>query len=278
MKKTIYETAVGLSMLGCIVIPIVVTTGDPNMGKRPLVRWKQYADKPPDSMTLRRWFLNTDHNLAIVCGICSDLVVVDCDDWEAVTWARNHLPQTGVMVRTGGGGVHFYYRLNGQVIGNRVGIAGMKLDLRGNHGFVIVAPSLHHSGQHYQWIKQDWDNIPVFDPAWIPTSTRTQAVIETAGQSLDFVRERARRYIATIHSVSGSGTGDKNLFRAACVLIQRFELPREVAFCELDAWNHTNAEPPWPTKRLLYKLDQAEKLKQRALNTNNQPLIPPNKV
>ena len=55
--------------------------------------------------------------------------------------------------------------------------------------------------------------------------------------------------------------GDANAFRVACVLVQKFDLPPDVALEEMRIWNQSCAVPPWPEKRLEYKISEAERLK-----------------
>lgn len=77
------------------------------------------------------------------------------------------------------------------------------------------------------------------------------------------IRERARRYIASIHSISGSG-GNGALFQAALALRRGFDLSLEEAMIELAIWNSINAQPPWRDSDLLRKLHEAGKANKPA--------------
>lgn len=62
------------------------------------------------------------------------------------------LPST-LEARTGGGGTHLIFR-SSKPMGNRAAIlkndAG-QIDLRGAGGQIVVSPSRHRSGNHYEW-------------------------------------------------------------------------------------------------------------------------------
>src|SRR5690606_21194195 len=58
---------------------------------------------------------------------------------------------TTPTVRTGGEGKHFLFQYpKGHVVGNRSGVLP-GIDVRGDNGYVVAAPSLHASGKQYAW-------------------------------------------------------------------------------------------------------------------------------
>lgn len=77
--------------------------------------------------------------------------VCDIDSPAGLTALRQLLDitiTTGPIVRTGSGGWHLYYQPTG--LGNRVGVLP-GVDWRGRHGYVVVPPSRHTTGNHYRW-------------------------------------------------------------------------------------------------------------------------------
>jgi hypothetical protein len=63
--------------------------------------------------------------------------------------AKHGLHSTGPLVRTGGGGWHYYLAPTGLGNASPVGLA--HVDWRGRGGYVIAPPSRHASGHPYQW-------------------------------------------------------------------------------------------------------------------------------
>ena len=56
-----------------------------------------------------------------------------------------------LSVTTGSGGVHFYFRSpRGVEVPSRVSVRP-GIDIRGQGGMVVAPPSLHKSGNRYEW-------------------------------------------------------------------------------------------------------------------------------
>ena len=91
-------------------------------------------------------------------GKRSGLIVLDVDvahgglqSLAQLEHAHEPLPDTPT-VTTGSGGRHYYFRCPvGQSIGNRAGIRP-GIDVRGNNGYVVAPPSIHASGNRYEWL------------------------------------------------------------------------------------------------------------------------------
>jgi len=66
------------------------------------------------------------------------------------------LPMTKI-VKTGGGGWHYYYNYC-EGVGNKARIKELT-DIRGEGGYVVAPPSLHASGEHYEWSTFDEDMV-----------------------------------------------------------------------------------------------------------------------
>jgi hypothetical protein len=106
------EAALFYLEMGWSVIPL---WGDarPERAKTPAVAWAAYQQAPPDTATVRRWFLTEQFGgIGIVCGPVSGLAVLDFDDVAlAQTFARLYPDLTNTLtVRSGGRGLpHYYY-------------------------------------------------------------------------------------------------------------------------------------------------------------------------
>jgi hypothetical protein len=73
--------------------------------------------------------------------------------------AEHALQNAGPLVRTGGGGWHYYLAPTG--LGN-VRPAGLEhVDWRGRGGYVVAPPSRHHSSHHYHWVPGRDLNTPL---------------------------------------------------------------------------------------------------------------------
>jgi len=163
------EAALAYLAKGWCVIPAAAR------GKRPKIPWRRFQEQQASYVEVRNWFTRwPDANLAIVTGEVSGIVVLDIDPGHGgeeslsdLMAQHGALPRT-VAARTGGGGRHIYFQHPGKPVRNQVGLAP-GLDLRGDGGLVIAPPSLHPSGQHYQWVEgQDPDSLPLAPlPRWL---------------------------------------------------------------------------------------------------------------
>jgi hypothetical protein len=65
---------------------------------------------------------------------------------------------------TGSGGSHYLFAQPNVSIKNSASSIGQGLDIRGEGGYIVAAPSLHKSGKRYQW-KNDCSLAPM--PDWL---------------------------------------------------------------------------------------------------------------
>lgn len=159
------ETALAYLKLGWSVIPVhrpingLCTCGRedcPNMGKHPRIKWDEYIRRLPTEEEITSWFgdLYAGSNIGLVTGSVSKICVVDLDrsDGLDVVKGQLKLPTNTLTSQTGGGGMHLYYRLNGDTIPSRIGMID-HVDIKSEKGFVVLPPSKHKSGRSYQWLK-----------------------------------------------------------------------------------------------------------------------------
>jgi hypothetical protein len=99
------------------------------------------------------WTRHPLANIGLATGQRFDVLDVDGPDGEAVigAFAAEHgLQSCGPLVRTGGGGWHYYLAPTG--LGN-VQPAGLAhVDWRGQGGYVVAPPSRHASGRRYEFV------------------------------------------------------------------------------------------------------------------------------
>ena len=126
-------------------------------GKRPFTAHGLH-DASTDRQEIDRWFTRVwpAANLGLRTGIESGLLVLDvdgepgADTLAALEAEHGELPRT-VECLTGGGGRHLYFEHPGVPVRNSAGKLGEGLDTRGDGGYVVTPPSLHESGQSYEW-------------------------------------------------------------------------------------------------------------------------------
>jgi Bifunctional DNA primase/polymerase, N-terminal len=99
------------------------------------------------------WTQQPQANIGLATGHRFDVLDVDGPTGEVTTRtfaAEHRLQSSGPLVRTGGGGWHYYFAPTG--LGN-VGPRDLeRVDWRGRGGYVVAPPSRHTSGHPYLWV------------------------------------------------------------------------------------------------------------------------------
>jgi hypothetical protein len=183
--------------LGWAVFPVhgVKTNGQCTCGNTECKRIGKHPrtvhgvkDATCDEQTIRRWFARwPDAGIALATGSASRIFVLDIDprhggdeSLTALEQKFGELPRTRES-RTGGGGRHLFFLMDpNQTIHNSTSKLGLGLDVRSEGGYVVLPPSLHLSGNRYQWVNEK-DSIPL--PQWLaelsaknPSRPRTETV------------------------------------------------------------------------------------------------------
>ena len=134
----------------------------PSPGKHPRTS-HGLLEASADPATVERWWTQwPDANIGCKPG-ASGYVVLDLDgpDGEATAQAAGLLAEPTLEVQTGRGR-HRWYRHPGGHIPN--GTLGVKLDVRGDAGYVLLPPSVHASGAVYRWLGRI-DEVAALPPA-----------------------------------------------------------------------------------------------------------------
>jgi hypothetical protein len=149
--------------------------------KRPAIKWREHETALADDRTFNGWFTGyRGANIGILTGNCSGrLLVIDLDthkgpeanDWynTQLTVHNNGMELETVEQMTGGGGrqLFFFYPVWWKAPTCKFPV--IHVDIRGEGGFVVCAPSMHESGTPYQWVygKEPWSMEISMAPDWL---------------------------------------------------------------------------------------------------------------
>ena len=156
--------------LGFQVVPSFSPREAPKAYKRPaLNNWREYQNELVDDATFDSWFAIggahvTRTNIGILTGKCSgNLFVVDLDEHkgpEAGLWwgemldrqeRAGEIEETVTQI-TGGGGRQIFFRAPDGWTPPTSKSPVYNVDIRGQGGFVVTAPSKHASGRNYEFV------------------------------------------------------------------------------------------------------------------------------
>lgn len=128
--------------------------------KRPLTE-HGHEDATDDPAIIKGWWDRwPDANIGIPTGLRTGFDVLDCDipkEGETfqsgratlAAWEREHGAIQTLMAETGGGGLHLFFKHDPRIRNSAKRMEG--IDVRGEGGYVVVAPSVHKSGKTYRW-------------------------------------------------------------------------------------------------------------------------------
>ncbi len=216
-------------------------------------------DATTDETTIRDWWEDsTPANIGVCTGRCSGIVVLDIDPrhgGDESLWAledrHGKLPDTVESI-TGGGGRHIFFAHPGEThrIRNATALAGMPgLDVRGDGGYVVAPPSLHISGERYEWeASSELGEVPMAPiPAWLLKLLGQTKSGRGQPQQLD----DRRAWIA--HGVSEGNRNDS--VASLTGLLLRHRVDPIVALHLVAAWNEARCRPPLSEAELFRTVD-----------------------
>lgn len=213
--------------------------------KRPyMTNWLQYTKTRAPKAMVEGWFNNlTGAGVGVVTGRISNMVVLDVehDCPYPIEDLLKRYP-TQMVARSGGGGYHLFYQYptNQTRVSNRVRIFE-GADLRADGGFIVLPPTMHPSGNRYEWIKRG------------PLGAFPVALLELQAQP----RVQGDGWITeTLRGVSEGGRND------ACARLAGYFFKKgmnaDIVEALLLDWNERN-EPPLPVHEVRTTIKSIER-------------------
>ncbi len=244
-------------------------------GKHPRVSdWPDMATTDPEQIAA--WAARyPGANLGIATGTASGMIALDVDPKNGgpdslAELIANHgsMPATTRQI-TGSGGEHWYFKAPpGMAVTNSAGKLGRGLDVRGDGGLVVVAPSRSDKGP-YRWVPgcAPWETPPAECPPWLvarlgrapapkgPVPDGARGSFPPASAE---VLAAAREALAQ-HGIAVDGMGGGlHTVHAAAILTHDFALTDEEAWPLFLEWNAT-CVPPWEPDELRERLSRGRK-------------------
>jgi len=183
--------------------------------KKPAVpSWMPFIERLPTNEEIESSFGKPGINaIGLVTGKISGVTVLDWDGKEACPY------KSPVMVNTVSGGKHIYFKYK-EGVKNTVRVGGKELDVRGEHGFVVIPPS-EFDGHIYTWeiegdLGERLKELPEFPE--LEGKNETPLAIDSYSPPLD-VRGSLNVPI---------GARDDRLYRLACSVLQKH--PEDIAW------------------------------------------------
>jgi hypothetical protein len=219
-----------------------------------------------DAERIRGWWRTwPDANVGIATGARSGLFVLDVDPDKGgdatlgmLVSEHGQLPET-VEALTGSGGRHVLFAHPGRHTPNSTQRLGAGLDVRGDGGYIVAAPSVHRTGNVYEWQPGSEPGKALAGaPSWLfellappPSSVPRPALAS------DNAYRRASAYLAKIPGAVAGSRGHDQAFKAAFAVVRGFRLSEGEAFGLLASEYNPRCTPPWSDKELEHKVRSA---------------------
>ena len=159
-QQSLVQAAIDYALLGFCVFPIT-----PGRKSPPLVKkWPEKATNDPTQVR-QWWHLWPNANIGIVTGERSGFIVL-----QRLIAQNGELPMTGRQ-QTGSGE---HYLFSYVPMKNSVNQIAQGIDIRGDGGYIVAAPSVHPNGSCYQWIVEP--RSLASPPSWMKVSRNCAAL------------------------------------------------------------------------------------------------------
>ena len=158
-NNTLLEAALGYAKLGWFIFPIKYKCKHPPLIKK----WQINASNNKEQ--IKEWWKQLPTaNIGLACGK-SRVVVVDLDErrdgvdnWKELC-QKDSINDDTLTSITGGGGLHLFFKapLNIEIRSGNDKL-GDGIDIKAKGGYVLLPPSIHPSGNKYQWELSSFGN------------------------------------------------------------------------------------------------------------------------
>jgi len=158
-------------------------------------------DATCDEAVIRSWWNREPRaNIGIALGKASGIFAIDVDPrsggdaaLESLLAAHGPLPST-VEAVTGGGGRHILLRYDPRLDGVTWRPLATGVDVKGDRGYIVAAPSIHPNGSTYAWEHSSRPtDVPIADPpAWLIDRLRRGRRVALAHEDLQVIHAGSR--------------------------------------------------------------------------------------
>jgi len=236
--------ALQLHAHGLAVVPCPSDNGKSTAGAvRGFNRWKKHPGSDYIRKMMLRW---PQANIGIITDL-SRVTVVDIDDASLVETMIKRFGETPLKTASPSGGLHLWYRHNGERSGSLRSREGLAVDVKGKAGLIVVPPSIRpegpHAGKPYRFISGSWDDLKRLPPIRQGSLPRGRDVATGTVTSLRAVREGQRNntLFKVLLREARSCDDSETLLDVARTIAADFEPPladSEVVKTAQSAWDY----------------------------------------
>jgi putative DNA primase/helicase len=217
----------------------------PNIGKHPIEQGWQASASSERYRVEKLWTLHPEANIGLLTGAANQMDVLDVDPkhggMRSLIELPEQLPDT-LTAKTGSGGFHYFFKHVPGLKNNNNGKIKPGLDFRTTGGFVVAPPSIHISGNRYEWLALD---PPAPVPAWLEAAMRAQ---DQGARSKQRYKEEDWKQLAL-----GQDPGGRHdaIVRVASLLLGSGKVrSKHLAIALIHGFNAVCCDPPKPEEEV----------------------------
>jgi P4 family phage/plasmid primase-like protien len=230
-------------------------------GKRPLLTGWQQLTKTPENINK---YIQEGANIGLVCGKVSNVIIIDFDNELFVSSVFDGEVHTLKAHRTSGRG-HIYFKYTDKIKASKHHDLGIEILSDGSNA--VLPPSIHESGDTYQWVKAD---EPIID---IPEKTIQQLeqlfkIEAELKQYLSKCRTCFRDVLKRRYEIDFHGAEGREYMIAVCcdlksvgAIEDHIRMFAKIIYendynekTTIQEWNHIDASKTWKCDTLKAKL------------------------
>ena len=280
MSNIILKSALKYAKLGFKVVP----NAQSNNGVCSCFRGKE-CHTPGKHPTVKEWTKNATNdaniitewhkkgllkNIGLLTGVGGGFVVIDVDDDGETKFGREtledleselgKLPET-LEQQTGSGGRHLLFKSPDKPIYNdsKGQILGEWIDIRGEGGQIIVAPSIHPNGREYAWdteLEVVIENLAELPQAWLDKIFKKSRT------------SREKKF--EVPEVIEKGSRDETFFAMACSMQSKGFSEKAITSALLE--ENERCEEPLTEQQIIDKVKSAMKYSKGKIEPLKEPI------
>lgn len=253
LKSSCLDAALEYAEMGLSVIPV-------RPDKKPYISWGEFQERQASPEEIREfWSKFPDAGVGIITGTVSGLFVIDADNEEAYQQIQQSLPDAlATPTAKSPKGYHTYFEMPADtIIGNATGIFP-GVDIRGEGGYVVAAPSVNGTGKVYRWI----DGLSIIE---VPPAPCPSTFLKKIIKAVKSISGRDRGLPAAKENMFIEGRRDEDLFHTALCLAKGGCSEQEAM--KIIEGIAEKCNPPFPLPEAMAKVKSAfERAKRRERN------------
>lgn len=286
ISNPVLEAALAYARLGWCVLPLHsmkdgrCTCGKDDctsQGKHPITQNGTKDASSEESQIEQWWYTYPYANVGVATGPESGIFMLGPDGDEGIQDLQKLQQQHGQLPETthelsGGGGEHYIFQCpSGRKVKNRANAGGLKIDVRGEGGYFVAAPSLHKSGKLYTMVVPPETTPPAEAPGWLLDWMETakgtskaklakkSVVLKVRSDDVDgSVLSRAVAYLKKCPPAISGQNGHDQTFAVARAIVYGFDLGAEKGFELLEEHYNPLCDPVWTDDELRHKCQDAD--------------------